>query len=95
MKIRIKEADIAETINKSITMFQRFSDTYKNIVYVNFDKIFSKKGISQFFYMTIIELIFFYIAIGNVKIDKEIEVFYRLVNASISSIVSLKNKITS
>ena len=95
MKSSLKRADVDEITNKLINMSQRFSNAYKNTAYANLDKIFSKNNISYFLFYDDNRIDLFNKAIGDVKIDKEVEICYSSVNASISSIVSLQNQIRS
>ena len=72
MKSSLKDADVAEITNKLITMSQSFSDADKNTAYANLDKIFSKNCIFLLFDNNRMD--FFHKEIGDVKIDKEVEV---------------------
>ena len=95
MKSSLKRANVDEITNKLINMSQRFSNAYKNTAYANLDKIFSKNNISYFLFYDYNRIDLFNKAIGEAKIDKEVEICYSSVNASISSIVSLQNQIRS
>ena len=93
IKYGLKNYKIVETSTKLINMSKRFSTAYANCAYSFLDKKFATNNTCYFLIYNNNRMDLFTQAMDNKTIDKNVEICFNSVNASISSIVALQNQL--